>query len=210
MKNYMTAVLAFIVLMGAGVPNGYAGEKAAARAPRIEMLDDATMTKMRKLGMADEQNRILASIVGAWDFDLHFWSKEDSDPQFSTGTAANEMIFDNRFLSSKMLVILNIGGETIPYEGWSLEGYDTIRKAYTSVLIDKMHTGITTGAGQYNEKTKTLEQKGSFTHPLIDRESRYRSELEFTSDDTYKRTVYITGKDGREFKALEIDFRRQR
>lgn len=208
MKKYMTALMTFLVL--AGISLGVHAQEKAAAFPPLERMDTAAMEKLAKLGVAHEQNRILASLIGTWDFDLKYRSGKDAEPQLSTGTVTNEMVLGNRFLSSKMIVVLNIGGENIPFEGWGFEGYDTASKAYTSVMLDKLHTGITTGAGQYDEKARTLEQKGSFTHPLRDKEGKYRSVLEFTSDDTYKRTVFITGKDGKEFKLLEIDFRKQR
>jgi len=208
MKKYMTALLALLVLTGGSVSYAHAAEKAKEPPTRFEKLDEATMEKMAKLGAAHEENRILASLIGTWDFDLKFWSSKDAEPQLSTGTVTNEMVLGNRFLSGKMMVVLNIGGENVPYEGWSLEGYDTFKKAYTSVMVDKVHTGITTGTGQYDEKSKTLEQKGSFTHPLLDKERKYRSVLEFTEGNAYKRTVYIADKSGKEFKLLEIDYRR--
>lgn len=210
MKTYMTALLAFLVLMGGTVPVGYAEEKAKSTPPHLEMLDHATMEKLAKLGAASEQNRILAKLIGAWDFDLKYWANKDSELQLSTGTVVNEMVLGDRFLSSKIVVMLNIGGENIPYEGWNIQGYDTIKKAYTSVLVDTMGTGMMTGAGQYNEKLKTIEEKGSFTHPLIDKQRKYRSELQFTSDDTYKQTLFIPDNSGKEFKVLEIEYRRQR
>ena len=209
MKNYMTAVLAFLVLMGGSVHAEYAEEKAKVAPPPNEMLEGATMEKLAKLGAASEQHRILETLAGAWNFDLKYWTNKDAEPQLSTGTVTNEMILGNRFLSGKIAMILNIGGENIHYEGWNIQGYDTIKKAYTSVLIDKIHTGVTTGAGQYNEKLKTLEEKGHFTHPLMDKEGTYRSELQFTKDDAYKQTVFIAGKSGKEYKVLEIDFSKQ-
>jgi hypothetical protein len=209
MKKYFTALLAFFVLIGGVVSDGYAEEKIRT-APRVGMLDDATMGKLSKLGAPSEQHHILSALIGAWDYDLKYWEKKDSEPQLSTGTIVNEMILGGRFLSGKTNVILNIGGQNIHYEGWSILGYDTIKKAYTSVLVDTMRTGMITGAAQYNEKLKTLEEKGHFTHPLMDKERAYRSELQFTSDDTHKRTVFITDKSGKEFKVLEIEFRRRR
>ena len=209
MKNYFTVLLALFVLIGGISSDGYAAEKNRTTL-RLEIVDDATMEKLSKLGGPSEQHRILSALIGAWDYDLKYWEKKDSEPQLSTGTIVNEMILGGRFLSSKTNVILNIGGQNIPYEGWSIIGYDTIKKVYTSVLVDTMRTGMMIGTAQYNEKLKTLEEKGHFTHPLIDKERAYRSELQFTTDDTYERTVFITDSSGKEFKVLKIEFRRQR
>ena len=204
----MVQVFLFALLfLTYGATPGYAAKKAG-NVPHIELLSKATMQKLIEKGSPSEQHQILASLSGIWDYDLKYWSKKGSEPQLSNGTVDNKMVLGDRFLSSKINIILNIGGQSIPYEGWLFLGYDTIKKAYTSILIDTMHTGITEGEGQYNRKTKTLVEKGMFTHPLMDKEHTYRSEIQFTNSNTYKETVFIKDSGGKEFKVLELDFHR--
>lgn len=196
-------------MAGTGAP-AFAAQKAKATpAPRAELLGKEAMQKLEKQGEASEQNQILAALVGDWDYDLNFWSKKGAPAQMSTGYTTNKMIFNNRFLSLETSVPLNIGGQNIPYNAIGYLGYDRIKKAFTSVWLDDNHTSMTTGTGQYDKKNNALEQKGKLMFPLLDKERPYRSEIAFTSSDTYKVTIYLTGSAGQEYKAVEIDFRRK-
>jgi hypothetical protein len=207
MKTYFFAFLALVI--ATSIPlTAHAVEVTKSKA-KIELLDEAAMQRLGGRGTSSTQHEILPALVGDWSFDLKYWSKKDAEPQLSMGTVKNEMVLGDRFLSSKASVMLNIGGQNIPYEGLYLLGYDTIKKSYTSVLADTMHTGITTGLGQYNEKLKTLDGKGSFTNPLMDKEHAYRSELQVEGSDTYKLTFFIPDIAGKEFKVLELSFRRK-
>ena len=206
MKKHLLVLPVVCILVLAISPNGYAANKAPTTS-HIELLDKATMEKL-VIVEAPANQHFLSDLMGDWDFDLKYWSKKDADWELSTGTATNEMILGGRFLSSTLRTVLNIGGNTIAYEARSFLGYDAGRKSYTSTLIDTLHSGVTTGSGQYNEKTKSLEEKGTFTNPAIGKERGYRSELQITGAG-YKRTVFITDTAGQEFKVLEIDFRRK-
>ena len=209
MRQIFICSLTLFFLTISFISNAYAEEKHVS-APRIEMLDDATMDKLVKLPEPSAPHQMLSSLIGTWYYTIKYWTKEGADAQISTGLITNEMILDGRFLSSKTSLLLNIGGQYIPYEGWGILGFDTIKNIYTSVWVDTMRTGMMTGTGKYNEQLKAIEEKGFFTHPLIKKEQAYRSELQFTSDDIHKRTVFITDKSGKEFKVLEIEFSRQR
>ncbi|OIN85547.1 MAG: hypothetical protein AUJ12_09030 [Alphaproteobacteria bacterium CG1_02_46_17] len=209
MRQIFIYSLPLFFLMITFISHAYAEEKHVT-APRIEMLGDDTMKKLLQYGESTEQRQMLTSLVGEWDYDLKYWTNKNSEPQFSTGSVVNEMILGDRFLSSKTSVILNIGGQSIPYEGWGVLGYDTTKNAYTSVWVDTLSTGTTVGIGQYNKKTNTLEEKGRFTFPLLKNEQEYRSELELTNDETHKKSIFISDNSGKEFKVLELEFRRKR
>lgn len=210
MKNYVAALLLILVLTG-GILAGFAAEKTEPSPyARIEILDHAAMEKLAKRGAASEQSHILASLIGEWNYDLRFWAKKGAEPQLSTGSIANEMIFNHRFLFSETNVILNIGGQNIHYKGKGFIGYDTIKNVFQLVWLDSIHTGMTIGTGTYDEKRNVLEEKGHFTNPLLDGEREYRSEIQFTSSESYKITIYLTDSTGQEYKAIEIEFRRKR
>lgn len=177
--------------------------------PQIEALDTPTLEKLSKEGEASLQHDILARMAGTWSFDLKFTAKKDAAPQTSSGTAVNEMILGGRFLSGKMTTILNIGGQNLAYEGVSLIGYDKTKKAYTTVLADTLRSGVTAGSGQYDEKLKTLTLKGRFAFPLAEKERAYRAEITVVSSDAYRQTVFAADAAGKEYKVLEIEFRKQ-
>ncbi len=117
MKVYFTVFLALLILAGGIFSEGCAAETTKP-AQRAELLDDATMRKLVAADVPSDRYDLL-SLIGDWDFDLKYWSRKDADWEFSTGTATNEMILGGRYLSSTLRTTLNIGGNTIPYEGRS-------------------------------------------------------------------------------------------
>lgn len=208
MKISLTATLCLFLFMVCASLEVYAEEKTSTT-PQIEMLSDAVMDKLEKASETPEQSQLLLPLAGSWYYELKYWTKAGAEPQVSTGIATNEMILGGRYLQTKTNLILNIGGQNIPYEGWGILGYDVAKKSYTSVWADTMHTGTITGSGKYNEKLKTIEQKGFFTHPLVAKEQAYRSDLQFTDDGAHKRTFFMTGTSGKEFKVMEITFEKR-
>lgn len=178
--------------------------------PRVEKLDDTSVKKLRQLAEPTAQHQMLSSLAGTWNYIAAFKPSEDADPQTSAGAMTNEMVVGGRFLSSKTSLILNVGEQNIPYEGWGLLGYDSANGVFTSVWADTMHSNVIEGAGKYNEKQKTIEEKGRFTLPLSGKEQAYRAELQWEGDDAYRRTIYITGASGREFKLVDIEFKRRK
>jgi len=207
MKNYFAALLALLFFAGSFAFPVQAGQESS-KAPQIKLLEDVTLKKLTKAEEPAEQHRMLSTLSGTWHYNLQYWTDENAEAQTSSGLMTNEMVLGEKFLSSKTVLIINAGGQNIPYEGWGLLGYDAAKKVFTSVWADRGQVGMITATGKYNAETKTIEEKGSFTHPLLEKEQTYRSELQFTENDTYKRTIFIVGASGKEFKVLEAAFSR--
>lgn len=208
MKNCLAASLALLVL-AAGVSAESRAEGEAAATPYIEMLDDVTMEKLLPSSELSDQRQLLLPLAGNWYYELKYWTREGAEPQISTGTAKNEIILGGVYLLSRTSLILNVGGQNIPYEIWEMLGYDKSKKTFASVRADSIHDGLVTGDGLYNEKLNVIEEKGNFKSPLDVKARPYRSVLHFADDGTYKRTFFITGKSGKEFQIIEINFERR-
>ena len=83
---------------------------------------------------------------------------------------------------------------------------DISKKAFTSVSVDTMNSGLMVGTGKYDEKEKTVTKAGSFTDPVDGVEKAFRSEICFVDETNYKRTIFVTEKSGKESKLLEFDY----
>lgn len=209
MKKYISVFIATVILMGAMASGGYAREQSKT-APAVQMLDDKIIKQLEESGAPAQEHLMLSALAGTWYYTVKYWTDEKTaEPQISSGLMTNKMALNDRFLHSETHLILNIGGQNIPYEGWGMLGYDTEEKVYTSVWFDNMRTGIMTGKGSYNEERKTIEEKGSFTHPLLKGAQTYRAVLQFIDEESYKRTLFITNKSKKEFKVLEIELSRR-
>ena len=208
MKIFWAASFALFAFAAGNIPEVYAEEKAATP-PQIEMLDDSVLEKLVKASEISEQDQLLAPLEGTWYYEIKYWTKDGAEPQISSGTAKSELILNGKYLHTQTNLILNIGGQNIPYGGWGLLGYDAAKKSYSSIWADNLHTGFITGSGLYNEKLNAIEEKGGFKNPLDAKERSYRSVLQFIDGETYTQTFFVTEKSKKEFKALEITFERR-
>lgn len=152
-----------------------------------------------------ENATILHSFAGNWDYTATVWMEADAKPQSAKGTATNEVVLDNRFLSTVFTGYLSIDGVHTPYRGQGLIGFDTAKNSFTTAWADTLGTGITAGTGTYDDKEKTLTETGRFTNPINGEEEKFRAELRLDGD-SYTRTIYTTGKSGKEAKLMEFKY----
>lgn len=205
MKILGIAFLGLIVLTGS-LSMAYADEKKE-RLPLPAVFGETQLKKLEEAGAKAEQHQIFIKMLGTWSYELRYWPETDKEPALSTGEIIHEMFLDDRFLSSKTNVILNFPGQTRPYEGFGLLGYDTAGNVYETIWVDSWRTGMATGTATYDEKKQILEEKGRFT--LMDKEQIYRAELEFINDNTHTKTIFLPDGSGKERKSVEIKFQRK-
>lgn len=209
MRNYIFGVLVMGFFIALCISTSYA-EKKAEDPPSHKLLDTATKDKLLILNEAPEEMQKLSGLVGIWNFDLNYWDEKDSEPQLSNGTTTNEFVFNNKVLSSKTSAILNVNGENLPYENWTIFGYDAKKKIFTSSFLDSFHPILMNGTAEHNEKSELFEEKGSFINPATGKEQAYRGELKFLGDEGYRRSFFIKNAKDQEFKVLEITYYRQK
>ena len=74
---------------------------------------------------------------------------------------------------------------------------------------DSMGTGIMSMSGKYDAATKSLNQSGANSCPLTGEPDRKgRSEWKVVDADHNTYSSYMTGADGNEFKAMELQYTR--
>jgi uncharacterized protein DUF1579 len=176
------------------------------------LLDESVVRKMLDSGKASEANHVnvLGQLAGDWYYTAAIWAVPGAEPRRTTGTVTNQMVMENRFLSSKVGGFLDLGGQKVLLTGQGYLGYDNSKKSFTSVWFDTMTTGMMIGGGQYDKKDNAIKETGQFTNPLTGREERFRSELQFTDAENYKRTIFVIGKSGKESKLMEFDYSKRK
>jgi hypothetical protein len=160
---------------------------------------DAMMEKYKEFSTPNENHKVLDTLIGNWDYTIKWWMSPDAKPEESAGTSNIKSIMGGRFIEQ------SVAGTSMgqPFEGIGIMGYDNEKKLYQSVWIDNMGTGIMTGSGNYDPNTKTLTDKGTFSCPA-EGEKSYRAVLKTIDKDIFTYEWYITGQDGKEFRAMEI------
>lgn len=213
MKKHKSLLFVFPILACVVLTPVYASEnvKDQKQAEAYKPPGHAILEKMMERSMPSEKtgHSILPRLSGTWNYSASFWTDSKTEPQKTMGTVTNEMIMDGRFLSSDSLGTLSIGGSTVDAKSRGLIGYDTVKKAYTSVWVDTLGSGMMIGQGKYDEKEKVIKETGKFTDPLDGVEKTFRSELRFSDDGSYKRTIFTANKAGKEAKLMEIEYTRK-
>ena len=151
-------------------------------------------------------HKMIAAADGEWTENVQMWM----DPNTSTPTEAiittsNEMILGGRYQLSKTKGTL-MG---MPFEGWSLLGYDNIKKKFTSTWVDNIGTGTITLEGIWNDATKSIELKGKSFDPSSGKDVEMRQNIKFIDNDHQEMQMFDT-KSGSEKKTVEIKMTRKK
>jgi len=201
MKKFANTLLAISLLTATALP-AFAADKANA-----VLTGEATLKKIMDRSAPSETNNanVLIPLSGQWEYEATVWTGT-SEPQKAFGSTTNKMILGNRFLSSTVAGNLNIEGIEVIVNGEGKIGYDNTKQSFNTVWTDSLSTGMMVGTAKYDEKTKTLTETGHFTNPVTGAEEKFRAETKFVDADNYERTVYATGKSGKEAKLMQFKY----
>ncbi len=152
-----------------------------------------------------EGHKIFKDLVGTWKHTSKFWMDANAKPEESKGTSTSKLIMGGRFLQT------DYKGTAMgkPFTGMGLLGFDSIKGEYQSTWVDSMSTALMTSTGTYDAATKTLTENGSSSCPMTGEKNKaFRGEWKFQDKNNYTYAMYANGTDGKEFKNLEIAYKR--
>jgi hypothetical protein len=148
---------------------------------------------------------MMASWDGEWTGDMTMWMDPKVEPTKTTGTCVNKMIMGGRYQSSTHTASFN----GMPFEGNSTLAYDNAKKKFISSWIDNMGTGIMVMEGTWDPATKTLNLTGSCTDPMTGKDIAVRETFSLIDNNTQKMEMYMTPAGQKEYKSMEIVFKRK-
>ena len=172
---------------------------------QLNAQSEAEMKAWQTYMTPGEIHKMLAASDGEWNEEITMWMAPGAPPTKSTATAVNKMIMGGRYQESKHTG--NFMG--MPFEGYSLVGYDNAKKTFMSSWIDNMGTGIMFMEGKWDEKTKSVHFKGTGVDPATGKDLKIRETFKIVDADTQLMEMYCE-KDGKEFKNMEIKFTRKK
>jgi hypothetical protein len=165
----------------------------------------AMMEVYKKLATPGVPHQQLAKWVGSWTTRTRAWMGSDEPPTESTGACEQRMLFDGRYLQQEYTG--EMMGDT--FTGINLIGYDNHTKKYVSTWIDSMSTGIYCFEGMASADGKNIVQECSYDDP-VKGPVVWRSVTRVVDDNTLVYEMYITPREGREEKAMEMTVSRKR
>lgn len=148
-----------------------------------------------------DAHKSMAHCVGTWKSKITMWMDPKAEPTKSEGSATFEMILGGRYLQGKHSG--NMMG--MPFEGFSLDGFDNTTKQFTSVWVDNMGTGTMVLKGTYDEATKTTTYTGECVDPMTGGNMKIKQTITFTSDNAMVMEMFGPDKSGNEFKMMRLE-----
>lgn len=96
-----------------------------------------------------------------------------------------------------------------PVDGIGYIGYDKVLKRYSSVWLDSLSTGMYVEKGSVDRSGKVFEFAGQYADPFTGKLKNSRSIMRLVSDQQYLVQMFDRTSDGREYKSVEISYRRR-
>ena len=176
---------------------------AKAQAQAMDAKQKAAMECMAKAGAVGEPHKKLAETAGAWDATVRVW-QGPGEPQISKGTAEITVQMGGRFIEERFKGTFE--GEA--FEGLGYTGYDNVSKKYTGVWFDSMSTGISTISGSMDPTGKLFTGTSTYNDPMTGKSHTTKTIIRYADKDNHTMEMYDKGPDGKEFRMMEIVYKR--
>ena len=144
-------------------------------------------------------HKMIAKYDGTWNSSVSVWMQPGSAPMTSKSVAVYTMILGGRYQQAKMTG--DYGG--MPFEAFSLLGYDNSKKVFTSTWIDNFGTGTMTLEGTWDGASKTIIFNGKMFEPMSNKDIVIKETIQYVDDNTIKNQMFIESASG-ESKTMEI------
>jgi hypothetical protein len=193
------------MVMGLAMWVLFTAQVQAEEQPQMSEEMQAQMAKMKEFGTPGAEHAILKTFEGNWNVTSRSWMKPGDKEQQSTGASSMTWVLGGRFLRQDYKG--DWGGQT--FEGFGLVGYDKMKKEYVSVWLDNVSTSIFHSSGQYDTATKTIKDSGTFSCPITGKTDEwFRAEWKIVSDDEHVYSMFMKDPEGKEFKMMEMTYKR--
>lgn len=176
------------LLLGAAVTllGGYAMPQDVEPPSEADM--EAMMQEWQALMTPGEAHKRLEPLVGDWTTTTRMYmAGPGSEPMVSEGEAHAHWILDGRFLLQEVKSEMR----GVPYTGYGVSGYDSIRNTYVGTWIDSTSNWILTMKGTVDQSGKVFTAYGEMDEPdlgVYGRLVKYVTRIE--SEDKHVFEVY--------------------
>ena len=169
------------------------------------------MKMMEENAKLNENHKLLAEMIGSWNYTVKMWMDPSAPPSESKGTATRKAEMGGRYFvmdASGKFQMPGADGKmmTMDFKGRATEGYDNAKKKFVSSWIDNMSTGIMLSEGTYDPATKTFTFHASYDMaPGV--QTKIRETIKVTDKDHHV-MEWFEQRGGQEVKTMEIAYTR--
>jgi hypothetical protein len=169
--------------------------------PEMTPEQQAEMAAYAAAGTPGEAHAKLAAMAGDYDIAVKSWHDPAGPAMEEKGTAKRSMTLDGRVMVEE--VSSSMMGQ--PWTGHGMHGYDNVTGKYWSTWNDSMSTGLMVSEGSC-DAAGACTFTGSWNDPLTKGKITSRMTTKWTSPTTEVFEMYVPGKDGKEFKMMELTY----
>jgi hypothetical protein len=152
-----------------------------------------------------QEHKLLQKDVGTWDATVKLWPAPNAQPIESKAVEKNELLPGGLWLLS------HFDGEFggMKFSGFGTFGYDPVEKKYVGTWIDSMTPFLTTIKADYDPATKTMTGTGTGRDVATGKETTSKHVTRYLDDNNHVFEMYAPGPDGKEFKLMEVSYKRR-
>jgi hypothetical protein len=172
-----------------------------AQPPEMTAEQKAEMEAYMKAGTPGAPHKALAATAGTYDVKAKSWQAPGGPAMEETGTATRRMTLDGRVLVEEFKGSM-MG---MPFTGHGMRGYDNVTAKYWGTWMDSMSTGLMVSEGTCDAKN-ACTFTGTFNDPVKKGKVSSRMTSRWTSPTTEVFEMYGPGRDGKEFKMMELTY----
>jgi hypothetical protein len=150
------------------------------------------------------EHELLKKDVGNWDATVKFWEQPGGEAQESKATEKNELLPGGYWLISRFEGAFG----PAKFVGMGTWGYDPEQKEYVGTWVDSMSPYMMVTKADYDAATKTLTGTGESRDPVTGKAMATKSISRYVDNNTRTFEMYTPGPDGKEWKMMEITYKR--
>jgi uncharacterized protein DUF1579 len=175
-----------------------------AQQPEMTAEQKAEMEAYMKAGTPGPPHKTMAATAGTYDVKVKTWQAPAGPAQEEKGTATRTMALDGRILVEDFKGSL-MG---MPFTGHGMRGYDNVTGKHWATWMDSMSTGVMMSEGTCDAKN-ACTFTGSHNDPIKKGPVTSRMTSRWTTPTTEVFEMYGPGRDGKEFKMMELTYIRK-
>lgn len=205
------AFLALAIAFAANAVFSHESGKSGQPPPKTSSNPDATASTespietMVRYAMPAPQHKSLGRMVGKWKTQVKYQMTADAPVVESEGSCERKWVLGNRFVLEEF----DGGDLALPFRAFAFYGFDRFEEKYTSAWVDSLNTAITTYLGTCEDPCDVINFVGEHGNPWTGTKRPSRGVTRFVSENRHTVELYESGRDGREFRVLEITYTRQ-
>jgi len=133
-------------------------------------------------GTPGEQHRLLGRFVGTWDTVGRMWMEGPDGP-----VSESRGVVETRWLIPGLWIMDEVKTEMMgrPFEGFSISGYDNVKRKYVGMWVDAMSTALLTMEGNFDREGKTLALFGTADDPATGEHDKLMGYVTRVVDDDH-------------------------